>query len=63
VKRREGREFERSEGMKRYFSRFDSLMPLTWKRKGRGEKEIWDKNEADRGNKREGKERSEKESE
>jgi hypothetical protein len=49
--------------MKRYFSRFDSLMPLTWERKGGGEKERWDKNEADRRNKREEKEKRERERE
>jgi hypothetical protein len=60
LKKGGGGEFKRSEGMKRYFSRVDSLMPLTWEKKGRGgkkRKERWDKNEADRGNKREEKER------
>jgi hypothetical protein len=56
-----GGEFKRLEGMKRFFSRVDSLMPLTWERKGGGGgKERWDKNEADRGNKREEKERRER---
>lgn len=33
-----GAKFKRSERMKRCFSRVDSLMPLTWERKGGGGK-------------------------